>query len=178
MLWTPVATATFTERAANPEAEPTTLPEGNHNDCDCFSSTGLPHVQGLLHQTPCRYWHKAFPHLVSYPRFISWCLQCYAVVCLPALLLWAVGLASWTRPVLCHNHPINQHKVFDLLTERGRHQWTGSSDSHSIWSSMTRGNWSTLPWLLVTPMTELLCPSYCGRSSTRSSPTKAMFCKS
>ena len=34
-----------------------------------FHQQGYP--TGLLHQARCRYWRKAFPDLVSYPRFIS-----------------------------------------------------------------------------------------------------------
>ncbi|NJL56463.1 IS982 family transposase [bacterium] len=72
----------------------------------------------------CRYWHKAFPHLVSYPRFISWLPSVLLPLC--AYLRSCFGQCSGisfmdsTSLKVCHNRRIKQHKVFDVLAERGK----------------------------------------------------------
>lgn len=72
----------------------------------------------------CCYWQRAFPGLVSYPRFVSWMPSIVLPLC--AYLRSCFGKCSGisfidsTSLKVCHNRRIKQHKVFEPLAARGR----------------------------------------------------------
>lgn len=72
----------------------------------------------------CKYWHKAFPKLVSYTRFVDWtpsCLLplcCYLKYCFGACT--GISFMDATCLKVCHNRRISQHKVFKGMAARGK----------------------------------------------------------
>jgi hypothetical protein len=72
----------------------------------------------------CRYWHKAFPDLVSYPCLISGLpsvlLPLYAYLRSRFGQCSGISFMDSTSLKVGHNRRIKQHKVFDWLAERGK----------------------------------------------------------
>jgi len=72
----------------------------------------------------CRYWHRAFPGLVSYTRFIEWIPS--ALIPLSVYLKHCFGQCTGisfmdsTKLQVCHNRRIKQHQVFKDLAARGK----------------------------------------------------------
>ena len=72
----------------------------------------------------CKYWHQAFPKLVSYTRFVDWTpsyllpLCCYLKYCFGACT--GISFIDATCLKVCHNRRISQHKVFKDMAARGK----------------------------------------------------------
>ena len=72
----------------------------------------------------CKYWHKEFPRLPSYNRFVEF--MCSAMMPLCIYLKHCFGectgisFVDSTALDVCHNRRINQHKVFQGIAARGK----------------------------------------------------------
>jgi len=72
----------------------------------------------------CPFWHKAFPGLVSYNRFIEFIPS--VIVFLAAYLKSLLGscrgisFLDSTALAVCHNRRIHQHRVFQGIAQRGK----------------------------------------------------------
>ena len=70
------------------------------------------------------HWHSAFPHLVSYQRFVSWMPSVMLPLC--AYLkhcrghCTGISFIDSTSLKVCHNRRIDQHQVFADLAARGK----------------------------------------------------------
>ncbi|WP_317111394.1 IS982 family transposase [Chroococcidiopsis sp. SAG 2025] len=70
------------------------------------------------------HWHKEFPRLVSYNRFVEWIpstllpLSVYLYSCFGRCS--GISLMDSTSVRVCHNRRIQQHRVFANLASRGK----------------------------------------------------------
>ncbi len=72
----------------------------------------------------CEHWADAFPHLLSYSRFVDWIpsllmpLSVYLHQCFGSCT--GLSVMDATKVTVCHNRRIHSHKVFKGLAERGK----------------------------------------------------------
>jgi hypothetical protein len=89
-----------------------------------FQSSGYRHFKGFYQGLLCLYWHKAFPHLPSYHRF----LELMPRVMAPLMLFSQLRMGKSTGfyyidssclPV-CHLKRSRRHKTFEAVSGYGR----------------------------------------------------------
>lgn len=72
----------------------------------------------------CCHWHREFPGLPSYQRFIDWIPSTLMPLCvyLKSCLGQCSGISfiDATSLKVCHNRRISQHRVFDKMAARGK----------------------------------------------------------
>lgn len=89
-----------------------------------FHQSAYRNFKWFYTQLVCRYWHKAFPGLVSYNRFVEWIPS--TLIPLSAYLRQCFGKCTGlsfidaTSIKVCHNRRIASHKVFTPLAARGK----------------------------------------------------------
>ena len=71
-----------------------------------------------------QHWKSAFPHLVTYPRFVSWIPSCLIPLCsyLKQCFGQCTGISfiDTTSIKVCHNRRIGSHKVCKSMAARGK----------------------------------------------------------
>ena len=89
-----------------------------------FHTSGCRNFKAFYLNVVSRYWHNAFPNLVSYQRFIEW---------IPSTLIplnvylqsrlgtsTGIGFIDSTSIKVCHNRRIKSHRVFNGIARRGK----------------------------------------------------------
>ncbi len=90
------------------------------------------------------HWHKAFPNLVSYTRFVElmpWCLM--LLCCFLHTRKGEVTGISFVDSIpieVCSLCCARGHMVFEGLAHWGKTRWVGSLDSSCSWLSMLEEN--------------------------------------
>ena len=75
-------------------------------------------------QTVTQHWSEAFPHLLSYQRFVEWIpstlipLSVYLHSCFGSCT--GVSILDATKISVCHNRRIPRHRVFKDMATRGK----------------------------------------------------------
>ena len=88
-----------------------------------FQTSGFRNLKTFYLQHVCRYLSRAFPHLVSYSRFVE--LEAQALLPLAAFLTTRLGRCTGlsfidsTPLKVCHNLRIKSHRVFKEIAQRG-----------------------------------------------------------
>ena len=89
-----------------------------------FHQSGYRTLKHFYQKHVCVYWRDAFPHLVSYTRFVQ--LQEEVLTLLGTYLSATLGDCSGlsfvdsTRLRVCDNKPISSHRVFADVAERSK----------------------------------------------------------
>ena len=89
-----------------------------------FHAADFRDLKRFYTKVACQYWHKDFPDLLSYNRFIE--LQRDSLVLLGALMQTRLGKCSGvsfvdsSKIAVCNNLRINQNKVFDGVAKSGK----------------------------------------------------------
>ena len=72
----------------------------------------------------CCYWHREFPGLPSYQRFIDWIPSTLMPLCVYLKHCFGqcsgISFIDATSIKVCHNRRISQHRVFDQMAARGK----------------------------------------------------------
>lgn len=89
-----------------------------------FHRSGFRDLKKFYTKVVCRYWHKDFPNLLSYNRFVE--LQRDSLMLLAAFMQTRLGACSGisfidsTKLAVCNNLRIKQNKVFRAVAKRGK----------------------------------------------------------
>jgi Transposase DDE domain len=89
-----------------------------------FHQSHYRHFKAFYTQKVCTDWRNAFPHLVSYHRFVEWIpsilipLSVYLHQCFGSCT--GISVMDATKLQVCHNRRINTHKVFKGIAQRGK----------------------------------------------------------
>ena len=89
-----------------------------------FHQSAYRHFKAFYTEMVCGYWRDAFPHLVSYQRFVEWIPSSLMPLC--AYLRQCFGSCTGinfidsTSLAVCHVRRVHAHKVFAGLAAWGR----------------------------------------------------------
>lgn len=89
-----------------------------------FHRSGFRDLKKFYTTIVCKYWHKDFPNLLSYNRFVE--VQRDSLVLLAAFMQTRLGECSGisfidsTKLAVCNNLRIKQNKVFRDVAKRGK----------------------------------------------------------
>jgi hypothetical protein len=89
-----------------------------------FHRSGFRDLKRFYTKVVCKYWHRDFPDLLSYNRFVE--VQRDSLVLLAAFMQTRLGECSGisfidsTKLAVCNNLRIKQNKVFRAVAQRGK----------------------------------------------------------
>ena len=89
-----------------------------------FHQSAYRNFKAFYEKHVCEHWADAFPHLLSYSRFVDWIpsllvpLSVYLHQCFGTCS--GVSVMDATKLSVCHNRRIPSHKVFKGFAQRGK----------------------------------------------------------